>query len=45
MYVVVKKKRKFCNIDLFVDNAVKIILGERELDIKIFILNMYVYIW
>lgn len=40
-----KKKRKFCNIDLFVDNAVEIILGERELDIKIFILNMYVYIW
>lgn len=45
MHVVVKKKRKPCNIDLFVDNAVKIILGERELDIKTPILNMHVYIW
>lgn len=38
-------KRKPCNIDLFVDNAVEIILGERELDIKTPILNMHVYIW
>lgn len=40
-----KRKRKPCNIDLFVDNAVEIILGERELDIKTPILNMHVYIW
>lgn len=40
-----KKKRKPCNIDLFVDNAVEIILGERELDIKTPILNMHVHIW
>lgn len=45
MYVCCCKKKNNFVIDLFVDNAVKIILGERELDIKIFILNMYVYIW
>lgn len=39
-----KKKNNFA-IDLFVDNAVKIILGERELDIKTPILNMHVHIW
>lgn len=43
MHVVVKKQQ-LCN-DLFVDNAVKIILGERELDIKTPILNMHVHIW
>lgn len=45
MYVCCCKKNNNFVIDLFVDNAIKIILGERELDIKIFILNMYVYIW
>lgn len=45
MYVCCCKKNNNFVIDLFVDNVVKIILGERELDIKIFILNMYVYIW
>lgn len=39
-----KKKNNFA-IDLFVDNAVKIILGERELDIKTPILNMHVHIY
>lgn len=42
MHVVVKKNK---TLHLFVDNAVEIILGEREFDIKTPILNMHVYIW
>lgn len=44
MHACCKKKTKTLQL-MFVDNAVKIILGKRELEIKTPILNMHVHIW